>query len=85
MSFCRFCGVRWAQERGSCRLCKRLGMEDRLEAERAQVAALEAQEMDAYLRTHRRQPGPPPREVVIDGQAYIVVFDGALREPEAIH
>jgi len=68
---------------GRCRSCLKTFPDDRIERERLEVARVEANE--AAVPRQTRAPGLPPREVVIDGEVFVVMFDGCLREPEAIH
>lgn len=73
---CRICEARYAQRLGLCATCWR--SED---GERQAVTALEAEERlakeIAIEKLKRSTPERPRRELIINGQAWEVVFDGS--------
>jgi uncharacterized OB-fold protein len=68
-SHCKRCGYRDVQEHGFCRTCAR---------EAASLVAVALAERRAQLEALRpvRLPPRPPRQVVVGGHRYEVVWDG---------
>ncbi len=80
MSWCIDCGVKWAQGPDRrCRGCHRsteAGRQERLDMARA------IQAFDERLARDEANVTPVLRTVVVEGQEYDVVFDGAVRDVE---
>jgi hypothetical protein len=76
--WCVRCGLRWQQKLGLCRRCEReTGVDNRslFERQRESVARRRAR----YNAPHVVPVSAPIREVVVNGVAFDIVWDGAIR------